>query len=421
MNHQRNSLKAGIFISVSILLIFAVVVSIRGLGHFIEPRQQRTVHFALKDDVGGLRIGDDVRVGGFKVGEVRDIAVVPPDRIVVRFTMPRRFELRDKYVISIQSTVTGQSWLNFESLGEPTGAMVPADQPLTGQAGAMNRVISGLAGIVTELHDKTMPAVTQAALDLQTRAVPGMNQIIEDVRQQTIPQVHQTVASYKAAADTATAFISELRGYVAPVVERYYAVADSAKAMMDEVRSLFGDTKSDFRTTVANLSAATGTVKQSLPEIMQRVSDVLVKVDGAVTSAGEAMEDVKQTAENARDITASARSLVVGNKSKLDSMIASLKTTGDNLKAASAEIRRSPWRLLYKPSPGELANLNLYDSARQFAEGATGLNDAAQALRDALQDRQADAQHIQRLLDRLVKSFENFVAVEEKLWEQVKD
>jgi hypothetical protein len=31
-----------------------------------------------------------------------------------------------------------------------------------------------------------------------------------------------------------------------------------------------------------------------------------------------------------------------------------------------------------------MANLNLYDSARQFADGAGSLNDAALALRDAL-------------------------------------
>ena len=46
---------------------------------------------------------------------------------------------------------------------------------------------------------------------------------------------------------------------------------------------------------------------------------------------------------------AAGREVVSGNRSKLDQMIASLKTTGDNLKAASSEIRRSPWRLPYKP------------------------------------------------------------------------
>ena len=62
--------------------------------------------------------------------------------------------------------------------------------------------------------------------------------------------------------------------------------------------------------------------------------------------------------------------VVIGNRGKLEGIISSLKATGDNLKAASEEIRRSPWRLLYKPSDTEMANLNVYDSARAFSDGA---------------------------------------------------
>jgi hypothetical protein len=101
-------------------------------------------------------------------------------------------------------------------------------------------------------------------------------------------------------------------------------------------------------------------------------------------------------------------------------MIASLKTTGDNLKYASSEVRRSPWRLLYKPGAGEVANLNLYDSTRQFAEGAGQLNDAAVALRDALKDPDVDQAQVQKLVEKLDKSFAGFQDVEQQLWQQVK-
>ena len=101
-------------------------------------------------------------------------------------------------------------------------------------------------------------------------------------------------------------------------------------------------------------------------------------------------------------------------------MITSLKTSGDNLKGATAEIRRSPWRLLYHPGPGELDNLELYDAARQFSDGAGSLNDAALALRDALQNPNADRQQIQKLLDQLNVSFNGFNTVEDKLWKTVR-
>ena len=148
---------------------------------------------------------------------------------------------------------------------------------------------------------------------------------------------------------------------------------------------------------------------------------VLDKAKGTVDSVTVALEDVKKTVANTRDITATGRSIVIDNRSKFDSMISSLKATGDNLKAATTEIRHSPWRLLYKPGPGEVANLNLYDTARQFSEGANSLNDAASALRDALKDPNADQKKVQELIDQLDKSFNNFNQVEDELWKSVKE
>lgn len=102
-------------------------------------------------------------------------------------------------------------------------------------------------------------------------------------------------------------------------------------------------------------------------------------------------------------------------------MIESLKATSDNLKYASVEIRHSPWRLLYQPKPDEVANLNIYDSVRQFAEGADSLDDAAAALRDALKDPNADPAQVKRLMQHLDDSFAKFQGVQQKLWKDVRE
>src|SRR4030095_6768049 len=120
--------------------------------------------------------------------------------------------------------------------------------------------------------------------------------------------------------------------------------------------------KEDFRTTVANLSAATGTVKERLPGMADKVEGLLTKISTAIDSTNEALQDAKAIVSNTKDVSATARSVIVTNRGKLEAMITSLKNTGKNLESASAEVRRSPWRLLYKPQPGEMSNLNLYDS-----------------------------------------------------------
>ena len=69
-----------------------------------------------------------------------------------------------------------------------------------------------------------------------------------------------------------------------------------------------------------------------------------------------------------------------------------------------------------------MANLNLYDSARQFADGAGSLNDAALALRDALEKRGRQAGRDRRPCSASsTRSFANFREVEDKLWTLVQE
>src|SRR5688572_18015697 len=75
MTNERNHFKAGLFILLSIGLIVTVILSIKGIKRIVTPEQERTVSFRLSDDLGGLQVGDEVRLGGYKVGVVKGIEV----------------------------------------------------------------------------------------------------------------------------------------------------------------------------------------------------------------------------------------------------------------------------------------------------------------------------------------------------------
>jgi phospholipid/cholesterol/gamma-HCH transport system substrate-binding protein len=374
MQNERNAFKAGLFIILSIVLICMITVLIKGVGRFTEATLIRSVQFTLTDNIGGLRIGDDVRVGGLKVGIVKSIDLIPQSNgghsILVSFTIPQRIPIHKNAHLVVESTVTGTSDLNIDSLGD--GAILAANDPLVGSPGTLTTLLAGAQQIM-----------------------PLVKDTIADVKTQTIPRINITF-------------------------DKFGGTADTGKEALAQIRDLFGDTKTDFRGTMKNLNSATGTLDKKLPVVLDDIHTVLDKSKGTVESITAALEDVKKTVANTRDITASGKSIIAGNKSKFDGMISSLKATGDNLKAATTEIRHSPWRLLYKPAPGEVANLNLYDSARQFAEGANSLNDAASSLRDTLKDPNADPKKVQALEEQLDKSFENFNTVEDALWKEVK-
>ena len=386
MTREYNELKAGAFIVITFVLAVAVLVWIK--GPTVGPAQSHTVAFRLSDDVGGLRVGDDVRLGGYKIGIVQEIHPEGLDtadpKLLVNLSIPAHYVLHHDAVVAIQTGLTGATNLNIESLG--TGA------PL-----APGAVMAGKPDPKTDLFA------------IVGRLGPQLEGTLAEVRSQTIPRVNQAV-------DSAKALIQHANQKVDPIVDRYNKVADSASGAMSQAGDLLGDTKPDIRGTLKNLNAASGTIKDKLPGIADQVTAVIAKVDTSLTTAQSALEDVQKTAANAKDTTATLRSLIVENRSKFDSMIGSIKTTSDNLKTASIEIRRSPWRLLYKPTPGEAANLNLYDSAREFADGAGSLSDAAGALRDALHDPQADRAQLQKLVHQLDASFNQFHQVESRLW-----
>ncbi|HYO09504.1 MAG TPA: MlaD family protein, partial [Tepidisphaeraceae bacterium] len=216
-HNDRNAFKAGLFIVFSVLLILGVVVAIKGIGTFIEPDQVRTATFKLTDDVGGLRIGDDVRIGGLKVGIVRSIRIddpgdpANPPRVLISFNIPRRLVLRDGAALAVQSTLTGTSWLNFSTLG--TG------QPL-GDSVALAGAPSTFAQLANSLGELA-PEVQKLARDLRTVTLPKVNDTAEGAR--------QTVAA--------------VRGRVDGAFDRYNALTDRLNEVFVHMRDIFGDSK----------------------------------------------------------------------------------------------------------------------------------------------------------------------------------
>jgi ABC-type transporter Mla subunit MlaD len=369
---DRSALRAGLFIVVTVVLIGGIVVGIKGVRTFVTPVVERKARFALSSDIGGLRIGDDVRLGGYKVGVIRRIEVQGLEEgqqpgILITFTIPTKYALHENAHIAVQTGLTGSSDLNIDNLG--SGTELTDAGELTGGADSLTELKASLA--------KAGPEFTSLLADL-----------------------HPKVDAVLGKAGNAL---------------------DHGSEAFAEIGSLFGDTKPDIRGTLANLHAITGSAKAKVPDILEHADAALVKIGNSLDSAQAALQDIQATASNAKDLTGSARAVLLGNRGKLDAMIASLKTTSDNLKGASVEIRRSPWRLLYKPAPGEMDNLTLFDAARQFADGANSVNDAALALRDAMKTPGVDHDQVRKLVEKLNSAFGNFDEVEQKLWKAVKE
>ena len=409
MKHERNDLKAGIFILLSVAALIAIVIGIKGLGALFDPGRNAEAAFDLTMDIGGLKVGNDVRLGGYKVGAVRDIAILDPvtgrpqPRIVVRFTLPAKYDLRHDARIVVQTSVTGASVINIENLGE--GAAYDGSTPLAGDQSGL----TALAGMLSRMS-------------------PDLGAILSDVRTKTVPKVNTTLDTFNTTGSTTTDFVAHAKTKIDPIVDRYNTVSDKAGITLErggeaatEFRDLIGPTKDDFKTTVANLSAATGTIKDELPKTLQQDQEVLAKLSTGMDSATDALVDIRKIASNTRDLTGSAKSIVISNRGKIDEMIATLTETSKDVKRGVNEITRNPWRVLYKPDASERNNLRLYDTARDFADGASQLNTAAIALRDGLKSQDLTSEDIAALVSRLDVTFAKFNEIESELWNKIKE
>ncbi len=176
MVKQRNALRAGIFMLVSLALIVFVIVAISGAAKFTQSFKTYPVAFSMQDDIGGLRPGDDVRIGGLKVGSVRDIQIDQERSAVVVFIdIPAKYILARNAAVQVQHGLTGVAGININDLGR--GATLASNDSLRGNPDAITDFTHQLAAMAPDLR-QTLANVKIASDKLNT----DLDKFARDVR-----------------------------------------------------------------------------------------------------------------------------------------------------------------------------------------------------------------------------------------------
>ncbi len=132
---------------------------------------------------------------------------------------------------------------------------------------------------------------------------------------------------------------------------------------------------------------------------------------------------LSRTMSNIEAMSQQVRQMVSLNKGNVNEIMDNFTRLSANLKSASEEIRRNPWRLLYKPKKGELHSQNIYDAARAFSEGASELDQAVAKLATLVkmhpEGLPADDPQMKSMRKRLAETFARFTKAEEALWKEL--
>ena len=408
---QRNELAAGIFVLLSIALILGVVLWL-GAANYFQDVRGKAVFYAYTD-VGrlGLDKGGDVYVGDVKIGTISAITddIVPP---------PATFKSKHEEA-KWPKDVQGRPAPRHRTLYHVTITAEGYEIYANAQAGLSAGLLGGSSMKIMFLGTPDAgPAGVRTPIPLAGGLPQAMDalaaQFDEDNPTSLLSQVKVTVGSLQIAAKEIAAIAKELRPELSTAHPG--SLAQHLKNSAINVQAITEDLKGYTEKDLAKIMANVTTISEDLKAYTKKdLAEILAGIRKITTS-------VLATANNLNVSTEKIKQLLTVNYDSFDEIIDNMVLVSANLQAASAEIRRNPWRLLYHPDDKEVRSTNLYDAARAFQEGATQIDMAVNKLRRARELEAEDPQaveQIRQVREQLLRSMKKFREVEEVLWKEV--
>lgn len=433
-DRHRNNVRAGAFVSICLVLAFVVVITLGEFWRVFESTRTYTVAFPVQTGVGFLAEGADVRVGGVQLGRVTDITPHVQDdsidTINVTMRLDQRVVLRPDAQVVLNSALIGKdAWLEIPETGTPdAGPPIGPDDLLA--AAETPGVLTALLGVgqadraAAILADVKQTTAFLADLDgeYDRRIAP----MLDDM--QTIVGEARDLSDRLAGRD-----IPRWAARIDHILERGEAGADEFEALMSDGRAIAGDVHNTVNRADGTMleidefiRTARPSVEDTIEDLNAAGTDVRHVAEIIAREAEPTIERVRAFLQHGSDGAEAFAETIERLNVELDAelpgvreILANARLTLQQLKLTSIEVRRSPWKLLYRPSRSEFEHELLYESARSFALAVSDLKAASESVERVLDrhgDRIADdPETVERLREHLFDRFENYQQAQQSL------
>lgn len=381
-----NSVRAGVLL-VTTLLGAVVILIVLSKAAIFTSKSAYTLIFRMADGVAGLDIGAEVRVAGLKVGRVTAITEhFVDDRIEVAIEIDASIPVyKDAQALRSQPLLGNYSWINFSTLGTAAAGLVkPGDKLDATPSGGLLATIVGPqnAGRANKMFEDLV-AFTGSLNDFATVQYP---QKVVPILDDTSSTLHALRADYNTwRPDIGATLASAASG-----TKKLDAAMDDAKVLA-----------ADARAVVAHMRQ----------ENLKQIDNILSEAEKGTTSFASAMETLDTE--------------LVTRLPDIRALLWDLRQAGAQIKLASMEVRRSPWKLLYRPSGDELGRENLYESARAFAIASSDLRVAGETLKAAMLDApdrfEKDPKFRDTIRDAVTAALGRYETAQKKLFDVLLD
>lgn len=409
MRSGRNNVLAGSLVLASVLGAVVVVILLAG-GLERLGKRAYTVRFTLDQGVTGLETGSKVYLGGRGVGVVSRIS----------FGRSEADQIRDILVtIRLERSV---------ALHEGAGAQL--NTPLLGGSASLNFPTIGAGRLLGE-DDLIEGLIATPGIFAQAGYGPEQSEQLRRILQ----GADEFTARMGAITDNADAMFADARAVLTDARGRsgaWFERLDSISKNLDDFAVRAPELARNIEDRLAQLRAVIDENRENLRAALASAKSMSARADAlAGRVEAELFDLARGILEEGRDAVTTARGALTDAAALLDEQspgvrrsLANFRLSSDELLVMMNEVRRSPWRLLYRPDRRETNFELLYDSARAYAGAVSDLRAAAEAARALLSAGAAtpegeSAEGLRGLVTDLDESFEKYRAVEREFLRRI--
>jgi virulence factor Mce-like protein len=318
MSYRKEEIKAG-FVVLTALLIFSAMVVFIGGSRFWSKLETYRIRFSA---IGGLEKGAAVRLGGLRVGRVTEISVADDDdsRIEVVIGLKSGTPVHRGVLAGINTLgLVGDYYVLLTpkqgAVGPlAQGSLIPSRSmveigDLLVQAGELSRTLNSS---VEEVAQAVSQILSDDNIQSVQIAIQGLSRLTTR-SEQSLSTITSEVQDVLAGLDT---LVSHVDGLVLENRDQVRETLGAIKDSVDRINTLslaMNDTLSENREGIHSTVVA-------LRKDTEKTGQLIDNLNGRVSVTGDYLEET------------------MGN----------LLEISENLRLLSSQLKRQPWRLIYK-------------------------------------------------------------------------
>ncbi len=423
---SRNNVKAGALTLVCLILFVVWIVAVGDLLEIFQPKRRYVLEFPLAMGTQGLTVGSAVEVGGQPVGHVSRIEREPGDDklglVVVTVAIERGLNIYENAEVELRRPLLGAgAALNFSYLGDEALIDAPGHGNSLLEPDKGERLRGVLApGFLTQL------GFTREDIEATKAMLANLEEITERVAHiaaQLEGELPGRFHDLERMGQDLSSVIEEFRSRWPAWMERFDGVIARAEAVTATAERVSENVDAGVTQARELMGEVQGEWEAAAPKMQRILDNVEEGTAIAKTDLLTLIEEARAGMEGYASLGRQLSQFSAEQQPSLERTLANARLASEQLKLTAQEVRRAPWRLLYRPSERETKEELLYDAARSYAQAVNDLWAASEALREVETEggaaTRAAPERVEQLLDQMQRALDDYELVEQAFLEKL--